>query len=84
VIQDSSGNFYGTTYGGGPGDGTIYEVSATHQEAVLYSFTGYNDGACPSGSLARDSAGNLYGTTISGGSDGLGVVFKIAPRERVP
>ena len=41
VIQDSSGNFYGTTTGGGPVNaGVVYKLDTTGQETLLYSFTG--------------------------------------------
>ena len=80
LIADSAGNLYGTTEAGGSsGDGTVFEVSSTGTETVLYSFAGSSaDGARPFGSLVRDAAGNLYGTTISGGRYGLGIVFEIS------
>ena len=79
VVQDSAGNFYGTTfYGGSDGDGTVWEiVHGTNTITTLASFTG-NNGSNPSGGVVLDSAGNLYGTTPSGGSSGYGTVFEIA------
>jgi len=52
--------------------------------AVLYSFTGGNDGSGPRSVLTRDSSGNLYGTTIGGGNScgagcGGGTVYEITP-----
>jgi len=97
VITDSAGNLYGTTVYGGdlncvssaynPGCGTVYQVDASGNEKVLYSFTGLanGDGAGPEASLVRDSEGNLYGTTFAGGGGscgllgGCGIVFKIDP-----
>jgi uncharacterized repeat protein (TIGR03803 family) len=74
------GNAYGTTYGGGSADkGTVYKITATGQETVLYSFQGSNDGANPLAGLIRDESGNFYGTTVVGGS-GYGTVFKITPQ----
>lgn len=73
---------YGTTLQGGTNDkGSIFKLSATGQETVLYSFTGGADGGFPqlNGVLLRDSAGNLYGTTIGGGTSNCGVVFQLAP-----
>jgi uncharacterized repeat protein (TIGR03803 family) len=90
LVRDSAGNLYGTTYSGGdltcsPGSGfgcgTVFKLSPTGKERVLYSFTGA-DGALPQAGLIRDSAGNLYGTTVYGGDFscgvlGCGTVFKL-------
>jgi uncharacterized repeat protein (TIGR03803 family) len=82
LITDSSGNFYGTTSGGGAHNyGTVFEVvnsSGSYSEKVLYSFAGYpGDGAGPQAALVMDSSGNLYGTTTTGGADNLGTVFEL-------
>jgi uncharacterized repeat protein (TIGR03803 family) len=79
LIRDTAGNFYGTTgNGGASGFGTVFKVTPSGQETVLYSFTGGTDGSIPLyGSLVRDAAGNLYGTTPSGGTSDFGVVFKL-------
>jgi uncharacterized repeat protein (TIGR03803 family) len=80
LVQDSHGNFYGTTYYGGQYDvGTVFKLVAG-VESVLYSFTGLDngglggmtgstDGAHPDAGLVQDSEGNLYGTTVQGGID---------------
>ncbi len=80
LIMDSTGNLYGTTYGGGAnGEGTVFKISASGVESVLYSFgASATDGRLPFGSLIMDSAENLYGTTYSGGTIGNGTVFKIS------
>jgi uncharacterized repeat protein (TIGR03803 family) len=80
VIRDSSGNLYGTTYsGGGTANlGLVYEVGASGQETVLYSFPGLLDGRYPYAGVI-DSAGNLYGTTYSGGTSDAGIIFKVNP-----
>jgi len=92
LILDSAGNLYGTTTSGGTSNfGTIFKVDAAGSETVLYSFSGYPDGANPFGGLARDESGNLYGTTFYGGSYercggfGCGTVFKldVTGKERV-
>jgi uncharacterized repeat protein (TIGR03803 family) len=79
LVQDSSGNLYGTTLGGGGShQGTIYKVDTNGHETELYSFTGGADGAQPEGSLVVDSMGNLYGTTfLAGGTSNNGTVFRL-------
>jgi len=79
LIQDKAANLFGTTEGGGTsGVGTVFEVSATGTETVLYSFTGGADGGYPSGGVIMDAAGDLYGTTQYGGShENEGVVYKL-------
>lgn len=86
LSQDADGNMYGVTYAGGSTPtkayGTLFKISSTGVESVLYSFcqaTGCKDGARPAGRLVRDASGNLYGTTILGGTVDAGVVFKVTP-----
>jgi len=81
---DSAGNAYGTTAAGGAfGFGTVFMLTPSGQEQVLYSFTGGPDGLSPHGGVTLDGSGNLYGTTVAGGvgglcaGDGCGVVFKL-------
>lgn len=82
--------FFGISNGGGtvgPNglvNGTVYEVSSTGQETVLYSFQGGNDGAASEGGLVADNMGNMFGTTQVGGAGpcstfggGCGTVFEI-------
>ncbi len=87
---DATGNLYGTTqYGGAggcpamlgtlPGCGTVFKITPSGREAVLYSFTGNPDGAFPMAGLIMDAQGNLYGTTFKGGAHGMGSVFKLTP-----
>ena len=72
LIQDASGNLYGTTYQGGTyGYGTVFMVDQTGKETVLYSFAGAGgDGANPYAGLVQDASGELYGTTYGGGASG--------------
>lgn len=82
LIRDAAGNFYSTTQGGGTSNlGTVFRLTKSGKETVLYSFTGGADGATPLfGDLLRDAAGNLYGMTWQGGTSDLGTVFKLAPK----
>jgi uncharacterized repeat protein (TIGR03803 family) len=84
LVKDASGNFYSTASSGGTYNlGTVFKLSRTGKETVLYNFTGGADGTEPGSFLVRDSAGNLYGTTTGGGNltncggFGCGVVFKV-------
>jgi uncharacterized repeat protein (TIGR03803 family) len=79
VLLDNEGNLYGVTSAGGVyGSGTIYKLTPTGQEIVLYSFTGGPDGANPLGTLVRDKTGNFYGVTNAGGANGNGVVYRFS------
>jgi uncharacterized repeat protein (TIGR03803 family) len=78
-LTSFDGELYGTTYGGGGGDdwGTVFKISTSGQEHVLYRFQAGNDGAHPyDGLLPLD--GELYGTTEQGGTSGAGTVFKVS------
>ncbi len=89
LIEDESGNLYGTTTVGGAvnqcaygyGCGVVFKFDSAGNYTVLYTFTGGSDGGNPFSDLARDEQGNLYGTTAWGGdvSCGCGVVFKLDP-----
>lgn len=70
-----NGVFYGTTAAGGGAKGckypdkcgTVYRITPTGEEHVLYRFKGAPDGWFPLANLlAMD--GSLYGTTADGGS----------------
>jgi uncharacterized repeat protein (TIGR03803 family) len=82
LVQDAAGNFYGTTqYGGsgcdGQGCGTVFRISTSGQETILYSFGDVPDGASPLGGVAVDSSGTIYGTTWLGGIHSFGTVFQL-------
>ena len=81
VIQGSDGNFYGTTYqGGASGYGTVFKLTPSGIETVLYTFAGgSSDGAYPEAGVIQGSDGNFYGSTLQGGASGLGLVFKLTP-----
>jgi uncharacterized repeat protein (TIGR03803 family) len=78
LLRDSSGNLYGTTYGGGTAAmGTVFKIDSSGKETVLHSFAGGADGANPNGGLVQDPAGNLYGVTPFGGTANYGVLYEI-------
>ncbi len=82
LIQDASGNLYGTTYAGGPhGWGAVFEVNSSGVETVLYSFRqpSTGDGNTPVAGLIQDVSGNLYGTTSQGGANNAGTAFEVTP-----
>ena len=83
LVRDNNGNLFGTTqFNGAYGGGTVYEVSATGTETVVYSFCAQPncaDGSGPRAGLVLDANGNLYGTTFGGGANGKGTVFKVTP-----
>jgi len=91
LVQDTAGNLYGTSGGGGSGTGdngygggTVFKLDSTGHETVLYSFCSEGgakctDGNYPHAGLILDAAGNLYGTTWEGGANSQygGTVFKV-------
>jgi uncharacterized repeat protein (TIGR03803 family) len=78
-VLDKAGNLYGTTlYGGTDNLGTLWKLTPSGIETVLWSFGNGTDGALPLG-LFMDKRGNLYGATLQGGTDNLGTVFKVTP-----
>ena len=91
LVRDAKGNLYGTTQGRGDpycvfpdtGCGTVFTVSSSGTETLLYSFTIRSAGAFPDAGLVRDHMGNLYGTTFftTWRRRGLccGTVFKLDP-----
>ena len=78
LIADKQGNQYGTTLQGGKHSaGTVYEITRTGTEHVLYNFTGLKDGFQPCSPLVTDATGNLYGVASQGGKNNHGVVFEV-------
>ena len=77
-LISNGGVLYGTTYGGGGLNyGTVFSITPSGKESVLYSFTGTPDGADPYSGLVNVK-GKLYGTTQeAGNAGGEGTVFSI-------
>ena len=93
ALINVNGTLYGTTGSGGgarwchknlgtDGCGTVFSITTSGQEHIIYRFKGGRDGAIPSDSLT-DIDGSFYGTTASGGSSGCtggcGTVFELKP-----
>jgi len=103
LIQGADGNFYGTTFQGGSGTcadgfgvigcGTIFKLTPSGTQTVLYNFTYDNstktaiNGFYPVGGLVQGYDGNFYGTASQGGDPsavcngtlGCGTIFRITP-----
>jgi uncharacterized repeat protein (TIGR03803 family) len=76
LLQQSNGDFYGTTSGGGVltcssyatlGCGTVFQMTPSGVIDKLHSFTTL-DGAYPDSALILGSDGSMYGSTLFGGS----------------
>jgi len=88
LLAGKKGEYYGISFGGSAGDGTVYEITTAGKEKVLHNFQGTPDGAYPASTLIMDKDGALYGTTSVGGDgggsacayyNGCGTVFKLTP-----
>ncbi|MGA8534920.1 MAG: choice-of-anchor tandem repeat GloVer-containing protein [Candidatus Tumulicola sp.] len=90
LLAGNNGEFYGTTNAGGAKgpsglvDGTVYEVSSTGTERVLYSFQGGSDGAGTEAGVIAGQNGVLLGVTDYGGgatacTGGCGTVYALTP-----
>ncbi len=82
----TSGNFYGTTTGGGgkgPYNGTVFKITPAGKLTTIYDFCSQlncTDGWDPNAGLVEASNGNFYGTTTEGGANSGGTVFKITSK----
>lgn len=77
-LTNVNGTLYGTTYDGGANNaGTVFKITTSGTQTVLYSFTGGpTDGAAPEAGLTY-VGGALYGTTVLGGASNVGTIFKV-------
>lgn len=80
LMEDSSGNFYGTTYGAffdSPTFGTAFEIPAGGTITTLALFP---QDVGPEGGLTLGSDGNYYGATFPNEySNSSGMIFKLTP-----
>jgi uncharacterized repeat protein (TIGR03803 family) len=74
LVQDSNGNFYGTT-----SFGTIFEITPQGTLTTLYEFCSQpdcDDGNSPSGNPALSAEGDLFGAAPKGGIYSGGVLWE--------
>ncbi len=85
LVQDTGGDFYGTTsHGGANGDyGTVFKITSSGALTTIYSFcaeTNCTDGGYPGLGLVLNANGDLYGTTGNYGANGQGgTIFELTP-----
>jgi uncharacterized repeat protein (TIGR03803 family) len=82
IVEDSAGNFYGTSYNYGPTYGSLFQLtlgSSGWTQNLIHTFSGGSDGGFPYGRLTVDQSGNIYGTAEEGGTTNRGVVFEFSP-----
>ena len=76
LLRDSSGDFFGTTFGdGGHDSAAVYELTPSnggYNYTQLYSYGGVGDAS--TAALVMDAAGNLYGADSE---FGFGYIFKL-------
>jgi len=77
LLLGNNGDFYGTTFLGGNGNGTLFKITAEGSLTTLHLFNG-NAGSGPSGRLIQAKDGSLYGTTTTGGAFKAGTVYQIS------
>lgn len=79
LVQNSAGDFYGTTIVGGKNNlGSVYQATSSGALSAVYQNCPTSSTTCtqPS-SFIIGSDGNLYGLAQQGGKDGLGAVYKL-------
>ena len=78
LIQGTDGNFYGTTFLGGTGGGTVFKITPG---GTLTTLSLSPSLANPYADLVQAPGGNFYGTGAYG--LGEGTVFKMTPKGTV-
>jgi uncharacterized repeat protein (TIGR03803 family) len=79
LARAPDGSYYGTTFfGGAQNAGTIFSVTPSGTYALVYAFSGGEDGGYPYAAMAQGADGNMYGTASSGGAQGVGTAFQLS------
>jgi uncharacterized repeat protein (TIGR03803 family) len=78
LVQDTDGNFYGTTTGGGAygNYGTVFKMTAGGILTTLHSFN-YSDGENSGTALTPAGGGTFYGVIPLGGANSSGSIFRV-------
>jgi uncharacterized repeat protein (TIGR03803 family) len=78
LVQDTDGDFYGTTVGGGAygNYGTVFKMTTNGTVSLLHSFN-YSDGENPCAALTPAGGGTFYGAVLLGGANGNGSIFRV-------
>ena len=69
LVKGSNGSFYGTTFTGGDGFGTVFSITTSGALTTLHTFVN-TDGAGPE-ALILGADGNFYGAASTGGAKAL-------------
>jgi uncharacterized repeat protein (TIGR03803 family) len=80
LVEDGSGNLYGTTYQGGTGNrGTIFRLAPDGTFTTLHDLdpSGIQGALLSYGGLLLRPDGALYGTSAGGGQFGVGTIFRL-------
>jgi uncharacterized repeat protein (TIGR03803 family) len=82
LVQDSEGNFFGTTsWAGGYNSGSVFEFTAKNKLTLLHMFT-YSGQEDPGIALTLANDGNLYGVAEDNDyddSNGSGLIYEATP-----
>ena len=82
LVEDASGDFYGTTTAGGDsGNGVVFKLASGGGTVIaLASFDYTNSGASPSGGpSSRERTAITTELTSTGGTNSVGTVFRVTP-----
>ena len=77
LVEGTDGNLYGSTFqAGSQNSGTLYQITTTGAEKLLYSFP-ERVGEHPSATLLQHTNGKFYGTAEGGGTYGEGALYSL-------